>query len=171
MTNLEAYIKEFKRQKTLGERVMAQLSEAELTWQFNAQTNSIAIIVKHLWGNMLSRWTNFLSEDGEKEWREREAEFSPDLESREAILEKWEIGWACLFEALESLTDADLQRTVMIRNEEHLVVEAINRQLAHYGNHVGQMIILGVMQRGEDWKSLSIPRGQSDAFNAKMFGR
>ncbi len=163
--------KQFAYYKLLGEKTFAQLSDEELFWQHNADTNSVATIVKHLWGNMRSRWTDFLTSDGEKPWRDREAEFDNDVRAREAMLAKWEEGWACLFAALETLTDADLGRIIHIRNEGHTVLEAINRQLAHYPYHVGQIVHIGKMLRGEHWKSLSIPRGKSQDFNADMFSK
>jgi hypothetical protein len=155
--------------KMLGEKTMEQLTEEELNWQYNSESNSVAIIVKHMWGNMLSRWTDFLKSDGEKEWRDREAEFEPDLRTREEILAKWEAGWTCLFDAIEPLSDTDLPRLVYIRNEGHTVVEAINRQLAHYAYHVGQIVFLGKMLRGKEWRSLSIPKGGTESFNAEKF--
>lgn len=163
--------KQFAYYKLLGEKTFAQLSDEELFWQHNADTNSVATIVKHLWGNMLSRWTDFLTADGEKEWRQREAEFENDVRSREVMLAKWEEGWACLFTALDGLTDDDLERIIHIRNEGHTVLEAINRQLAHYPYHVGQIVHIGKMLRGEAWKSLSIPRGGSASFNADKFSK
>ena len=163
--------KQFAYYKLLGEKTFAQLSDDQLFWQHNADTNSVATIVKHLWGNMRSRWTDFLTSDGEKLWRDREAEFDNDVRTREAMLAKWEEGWACLFGALEPLTDADLGRIIHIRNEGHTVLEAINRQLAHYPYHVGQIVHIGKMLRGEHWNSLSIPRGKSQDFNADKFSK
>ncbi len=163
--------KQFAYYKLLGEKTFAQLSDEEFFWQHNADTNSVATIVKHLWGNMRSRWTDFLTSDGEKEWRDREAEFDNDVRTREAMLAKWEEGWACLFGTLEPLTDADLGRIIHIRNEGHTVLEAINRQLAHYPYHVGQIVHIGKMLRGDAWQSLSIPRGGSATFNADKFSK
>ena len=163
--------KQFAYYKLLGERTFAQLSDEELRWQHNADTNSVATIVKHLWGNMRSRWTDFLTSDGEKSWRDREAEFDNDVPTREAMLAKWEQGWACLFAALDSITDVDLDRIVHIRNEGHTVLEAINRQLAHYPYHVGQIVHIGKTLRGAAWQSLSIPRGGSATFNADRFNK
>lgn len=168
---LESARKQFAYYKLLGERTFAQLNDQELHWQYNAGTNSVATIVKHLWGNMRSRWTDFLTSDGEKEWRDREAEFDNDVPTREAMLAKWEEGWACLFCAIGPLNDDDLGRIVHIRNEGHTVLEAINRQLAHYPYHVGQIVHIGKMLRGEAWQSLSIPRGGSAAFNADKFAK
>lgn len=158
---------QFQLYKALGEKALAQVPDEALGWQPNPACNSMASIVKHLWGNMLSRWTDFLTTDGEKPWRAREAEFDNDLTTRAEVLGKWEAGWQCLFAALDRLTDADLGRTIYIRHEPHSVVEAINRQLAHYPSHVGQLVLLGKLVRGEAWQSLSIPRGGSAAFNAE----
>lgn len=160
--------KQFEYYKMLGEKTFAQLSEEQLFWQYNEESNSIAMIVKHLWGNMLSRWTDFLTSDGEKEWRQRDAEFENDIASREELLIKWNEGWACLFKALDSLTTEDLNKEIYIRNEGHSVVEAINRQLAHYPYHVGQIVFIGKMVCDINWNSLSIPRGNSKAFNTEM---
>lgn len=159
----------FANYKQMGERAMAQLSEAQLTQTLGEESNSIAVIVKHLRGNMLSRWTNFLTEDGEKPWRKRDGEFEADLDSREAVLAAWEEGWACLFEALSSLQEAHLQQTIYIRGEGHTVMEAINRQLTHYSYHIGQIVLLAKHCRGADWQTLSIAKGQSAQYNQQKF--
>jgi uncharacterized damage-inducible protein DinB len=165
-------IGQFEYYKMLGDKTFAQLSDEQLFWQANADSNSIATIVKHLWGNMLSRWTDFLDSDGEKEWRNREAEFDNDILSRAEMLEKWEAGWACLLNALRSLSEADLEeRTIYIRNQGHTVTQAINRQLAHYPYHVGQIVFLGKLCCDGNWHSLSIPRGGSQAFNSEKFAQ
>ncbi len=168
---LQSIRKQFEYYKLLGEKTFAQLTDEQLFWQFNAESNSIATIVKHLWGNMLSRWTDFLTTDGEKEWRQREAEFENDLQSREELLKKWNEGWACLFNALGQVTDSNLDTIIYIRNEEHTVMEALNRQLAHYPYHVGQIVFIGKMLKDVEWKSLSIPRGGTAQFNADKFDR
>jgi len=168
---LESVRKQFVYYKLLGERTFTQLSDAELHWQYNAATNSVSTIVKHMWGNMRSRWTDFLTTDGEKEWRQREAEFDNDKPDRGTMLAQWEEGWACLFGALDTVTDADLGRIIFIRNQGHTVLEAINRQLAHYPYHVGQIVHIGKMLRGDAWSSLSIPRGKSAEFNADKFSK
>ena len=169
------YLSSAKRQfltyKALGEKAMEQLKDEELYWQPNEESNSILTIVKHMWGNMLSRWTDFLTTDGEKPWRQRDAEFDNDKMDRETILKKWEDGWKCLFDALDSITDADLGKTIYIRNEAHTVLEAINRQMAHYPYHVGQMIYIAKICRNDGWKSLSIPRNKSNEFNAEKFAQ
>ena len=152
----------FNQYKSLGDKTIEQLDDEKLLfWQYNDQSNSIAIIIQHLWGNMLSRWTNFLTEDGEKEWRKRDAEFEKTIKTKEELIINWDAGWDCLFSALNSLTNEDLGKTVYIRQEPHTVVDAINRQLAHYSYHVGQIVYLGKMQLKERWVSLSIPKKES----------
>lgn len=167
-TYLESAIKYFRQQKSLGDKAIEQLSEENLLWQYNENSNSIAIIVNHLWGNMLSRWSNFLTEDGEKDWRNRDSEFEQVISSKEEIIKKWNDGWKCVFDSLESLKEEDLSKTIFIRKEPHNVGDAINRQLAHYSNHVGQIVYIGKMALDEKWKSLSIPKGKSKDFNEKM---
>lgn len=168
---LESARKQFEYYKMLGDKTFAQLSDEQLFWQFNEESNSIAMIVKHLWGNMLSRWTDFLTSDGEKEWRNREAEFENDMRSREELLTKWKDGWNCLFTAIDTLNEDDLQKIIYIRNQGHSVMEAINRQLAHYPYHVGQIVFIGKMLCDENWTSLSIPKGKSQDFNAEKFSQ
>ena len=163
--------KQFQYYRTLGDRTFAQVSDEDLFWQYNPESNSIAIIVKHIWGNALSRWTDFLNSDGEKEWRQREAEFDADISSRQEMLAKWNEAWECLFKAIELLTEEHLSQIVYIRNQGHTVTEALNRQLAHYAYHVGQIVYLGRMRRGKDWQSLSIPRGGTAEFNRKKFSQ
>ena len=165
---LSSVIKRFLVYKALGDKTMEQLDEENLFWQYNDASNSIAIIVQHLWGNMLSRWTNFLTEDGEKEWRERDAEFEKVIKTKEELILKWDAGWDCLFGALNTLNSEDLDKTIYIRKEPLNVGDAINRQLAHYSYHVGQIVYLGKMQLGERWVSLSIPKGDSNQYNNKM---
>jgi hypothetical protein len=167
---LASVIKRFLVYKALGDKTMEQLDEENLFWQYNDASNSIAIIVQHLWGNMLSRWTNFLTEDGEKEWRERDAEFEKVIRTKEELIIKWDEGWDCLFDALKSLTKDDLDKTIYIRKEPLTVIDAINRQLAHYSYHVGQIVYIGKMQLNDRWISLSIPKGNSKEFNDKMMG-
>ncbi|OUJ68692.1 DUF1572 family protein [Hymenobacter crusticola] len=163
--------KQFAYYKLLGDKTFAQLPDEALFWQYNAESNSIAIIVKHLWGNMLSRWTDFLTTDGEKEWRQREVEFDNSIQSRAELLDKWEAGWQCLFTTLETLNPATWGATIYIRNQGHSVTEAINRQLAHYPYHVGQIVFLGKMAQDSQWVSLSIPRGTSQDYNANKFAQ
>lgn len=171
MTNdyLESVKKQFEYYKALGDKTFAQLQDNDLFWQYNEDSNSIAVIVQHLWGNMLSRWTDFLTTDGEKEWRNRDAEFENDIRTRQELSDKWNEGWNCLFRALNALTPTDLDRIVYIRNQGHTVTEAVNRQLAHYSYHVGQIVFLGKMLAQNEWTSLSIPKGSSQAYNAAKF--
>jgi hypothetical protein len=173
MTNdyLKSIKKQFEYYKMLGEKTFAQLSDEYLFWKYNEESNSIATIVKHLWGNMLSRWTDFLTTDGEKEWRERDAEFENDIESRAELLAKWNEGWTCLFNAINSLSENDLTKEIYIRNQGHSVLEAINRQLAHYPYHVGQIVFIGKMACNQNWTSLSIPKGNSKEYNTDKFSK
>lgn len=161
--------KVFEQYKQLGEKTFEQLPEEKLFYQYNAESNSIAVIVKHLHGNMLSRWTDFLISDGEKEWRKRDEEFENTTQSREELLRTWNEGWSCLFAALNPLTENDLTKTVYIRNEAHTVEDAIIRQLAHYPYHVGQIVYIGKMIADANWKSLSIPKNKSAEFNSEKF--
>ncbi len=168
---LDSVKKQFAYYKLLGEKTFAQLEEKDLFWQYNEDSNSIATIVKHLSGNMLSRWTDFLTSDGEKEWRDRDAEFENDVPSREQLLDLWERGWTCFLDALNSLKTEDLDKIIYIRNQGHSVAEAINRQLAHYPYHIGQIVFIGKMKARKGWKSLSIPKGQSQSFNSDKFSK
>ncbi|HEV2705309.1 MAG TPA: DUF1572 family protein [Pyrinomonadaceae bacterium] len=168
---LEDAARRFRATKELAERALAQLTDEELFRAPDAESNSVAVIMKHMSGNMLSRWTDFLTSDGEKPGRSRDAEFDAAGESRETMHARWEEGWSCLFAALDGLTPVDLLRTVTIRGEPHTVVEAINRQLTHYSYHVGQIVFLARSLRGDTWQTLSIARGRSDAFNAEMLER
>ncbi len=163
--------KQFEYYKMLGEKAIDQIEDEKLFWQYNDDSNSIAIIVKHLWGNMLSRWTDFLTSDGEKDFRDRDAEFENDIQTREELLLKWNQGWACLFNAIDPLTVDDLEKIIYIRNQGHTVMEAINRQLAHYSYHVGQIVFLAKMLAEKGWASLSIPRGDSHAYNKNKFSQ
>jgi len=170
-TFLSSSIKLFYYYKSLGDKTFEQLSFEELQKEFAEDSNSINIIVKHLTGNMLSRWTNFLTEDGEKSWRNRDLEFKDTYKSKEEILNDWVISWNCVFKALESLKDDDLEQIIYIRNQGHTVTEAINRQLAHYSYHIGQIVFLGKLIKGSQWKSLSIPKGKSEDFNVEKFSK
>ncbi|MFD0797083.1 DUF1572 family protein [Maribacter chungangensis] len=158
---------EFERYKTLGDRTFQQLTEADMHWRLHQTDNSIAIITKHLVGNMRSRWTNFLTEDGEKNWRDREGEFENPPKSKAEIIAYWNSGWTCLFDALDHLNGSNFDTIITIRNENHTIIEALNRQLAHYAGHVGQIILIGKMRTGADWISPSIPKGGTQAFNDK----
>ncbi|HAS43627.1 MAG TPA: hypothetical protein DCS93_24315 [Microscillaceae bacterium] len=168
---LDSIQKQFEYYKMLGDRTMAQLTEQELFWQYNDASNSIAVIVKHLWGNMLSRWTDFLTSDGEKEWRNRDGEFKADIKDLTELKAKWEEGWQSLFAALDSISPENFDTTIYIRNMGHTIMEACNRQLAHYAYHVGQMVFLGKMLKGDQWQSLSIAKGKSKEFNQKKFAQ
>ncbi len=168
---LDGVIKQYNYYKSLGDKTFEQLNDAQIHYQPNEYSNNIAIIVKHIVGNMLSRWTNFLIEDGEKEWRERDGEFEDSYCDKKEMLVAWEKGWKCLFDAIKPLKVDDLERIIFIRNQRQTVIEAINRQLAHYPYHIGQIVYLGTLIKGDDWKSLSIPKGQSNSYNKKKFGK
>jgi len=174
---LSSTLKLFRYYKSLGDKTIAALSDEQLFYQPTTESNSVAIIIQHLTGNMLSRFTDFLTADGEKEWRNRDGEFEisheQEVSSRQWRMEllkaEWEKGWACLFTAIEPLTEEDLSKTIYIRNEGHTVAEALQRQLAHYASHIGQMFYIGKMLLNENWKSLSIPRNKSADFNKERF--
>lgn len=170
MSILQSSLRQFRYYKSLADKAIAQVSDDSLFWQASPESNSIAILVQHLAGNMLSRWTDFLETDGEKPWRNRDAEFEQQLNTRTALLEYWEKGWHCLFDALSPLAEADLQRIVYIRNEGHTVEEAILRQLCHYPYHVGQIVFLAKMavETGH-WQTLSIARNHSSVYNDNKF--
>lgn len=161
---LKDTIKRFLSYKELGDKTFAQLDEDAFFYRPTPESNSIAVIVRHMHGNMLSRWTNFLTEDGEKDWRTRDAEFDESRTGKADILDLWEKGWKCLLDELESLTEEDLQKTITIRTEPLKAYDAILRQLAHYPYHVGQIVYIGRMIKDTEWKSLSIPKGQSAAY-------
>ena len=158
----------FRYYKKLAERAMEQMPDKHLSTILDGESNSIAIIVKHLAGNMRSRWTDFLTTDGEKADRDRDSEFEKPATARAQMMAQWESGWAVMFTALEGLTDTDLARTVMIRGEAHSVMRAINRQLAHYPYHIGQIVMLARHFAGEGWTSLTVPRGKSAEFNKRV---
>jgi hypothetical protein len=161
----------FNYYKMLGEKAIDQIDDSQINWKPNNASNSIALIVHHLTGNMLSRFTDFLTSDGEKEWRNREAEFEIGYRSKNELMIEWEKGWGQLFTAIDSLTETDLSKTVYIRNEGHSVIDALQRQLAHYPYHVGQIVFIAKMLKGDQFKSLSIPKGGSTEFNADKFRR
>lgn len=167
---LDSIKKEFRYYKLLGEKAIEQTPDKKLFWQPDEDSNSIAIIVQHLSGNMISRWTDFLTTDGEKDWRDRDAEFVNALTNREQLLNLWHKGWGCFFKAIDSLTAKDLKKIVYIRNQGHTVPEAINRQLAHYAYHIGQIVFIARMS-AKNWKSLSIPKNKSNDFNADKFSK
>jgi hypothetical protein len=155
---VEDSLQMFRQYKLLAERAMAQVSDEQLFALLDAEANSIALIVKHMSGNMRSRWTDFLTTDGEKPDRNRDGEFEEPPATRDDLMTVWENGWKCVFAAVEPLSDADLGRTVAIRGEPHSVMQAINRQIAHYAQHVGQIILLAKHYAGEEWKTVSMPK-------------
>lgn len=166
---LKDILNQFHKLKRLADRAMAQISEKDFFATLDDEANSIALIMKHMAGNMGSRWTDFLISDGEKPDRNRDSEFTiEDGETNAALIDRFEAGWQCLFSTIESLTADDLAKTVQIRGEPHSVMEAINRQMTHYAYHVGQLVLLAKHARSSDWQSLSIPRGESQEFNAAM---
>jgi hypothetical protein len=165
---LQSAVKRLSYYKELGDKSFAQLTDADFNYQPNEASNSIAIIIQHMAGNMLSRWTDFLTTDGEKEWRNRDTEFEEQQLTRQQLLSLWEKGWACCLQAIASLTEEELGKNIYIRNEGLTVVDAINRQLAHYPYHVGQIVYIGRMLKNEQWQNLSIPKGQSEEFNKEM---
>ena len=164
----DLFLKRFEYYKSLGDKAFDQLTDDQIFWQYNEESNSIAVIVKHIAGNMLSRWTNFLTEDGEKSWRHRDEEFVNTFKTKDEVLEFWEKGWKCLFDALNQINDENLYATIYIRGEAHPVIDAILRQLAHYPYHIGQIVYIAKMIKNEDWKTLSIARNKSKEFNNEM---
>ncbi|OSY89409.1 hypothetical protein WH52_01890 [Tenacibaculum holothuriorum] len=170
-----SYLTSVKKQityyKSLGDKTFEQLTEEQLFWQKNKQSNSIAIIIKHIAGNMLSRWTNFFTEDGEKPWRNRDDEFVNTFKDKDEMLAYWEKGWNCFLGAINSLQPDDLERIIYIRNQGHTVTEAINRQICHYPYHIGQIVFLGKMLINDEWKSLSIPKNASKQYNNEKFSK
>lgn len=163
--------KQFRHYKSLGNKTIERLSEKELHWIYNDESSSAATIINHIVGNMFSRWTNFYTEDGEKEWRKRDGEFYTTTKSKKELIKHWEEGWKCLFNIIDNLAEVDLTKVIKIRNEEHTVIDAINRQLAHYPYHIGQLIFIAKMLKNKTWISLSIPKNESDEFNKKAFGK
>ncbi len=154
--------------KKTAERAMAQAPDEALFRELDAQSNSIAIVVKHMSGNMRSRWTDFLTSDGEKPWRNRDSEFEAPAQTRADVMAQWEAGWNCMFAVLEPLTEGDLGRTITIRSEPHSVMQAINRQVAHYSYHIGQIVYLARHFAGDKWQAVTIPRKKSAEFNARV---
>jgi uncharacterized damage-inducible protein DinB len=168
---LESAIKLFRFYKKLGEGAIAQLSDEQVLLQPDEASNSIALIIHHLSGNMLSRWTDFLTSDGEKPWRNREVEFEESYPDKAKMMEAWERGWSCLLSAMDRLTPEDLSKIIYIRNEGQTVLEAIQRQLAHYPHHVGQIIFQAKVLKGKEFRSLSIPKGNSEKYNEDKFNQ
>ena len=165
---LEDSLTLFRYYKKLAERAMEQVTDEQLFAILDEESNSIGIVVKHIAGNMRSRWTDFLTSDGEKPDRDRDSEFVDPPATRKALLDAWEDGWTRLFRALEPLSDADLGRTVTIRGEPHSVMQAVNRQVAHYAHHVGQIVMLAKHLAQDRWQSLSVPRNRSAEFNRRV---
>ena len=163
--------RQFAYYRKLGEKSIERIPDDRLSHAVNDDSNSVWTIVKHMSGNMLSRWTDFLNSDGEKEWRNRDREFVNGPIGRVGLMDAWNRGWDCLFLALDGLKEEDLSKTVFIRGEPHSVMEAIHRQLAHYPCHVGQIVFIAKMYATGGWDSLSIPKGGSDTYNAERFGR
>jgi hypothetical protein len=159
----------FRYYKSLGDKVLLQVDEEGMHWQYNEESNSLATLIKHISGNSLSRWTDFLTADGEKETRDRDDEFEDTISGKEDLVNLWNKGWECLFTAIDGLNDDDLMRTIYIRNEGHTVIEAVNRQLAHIPYHVGQMLFIAKMVTGSNWQTPTIAKGQSKSFNQVKF--
>ena len=175
MENNTIYLESVKKQmlyyKTIAEKAMEQLEEEQLFFSANEDTNSIAVIIKHMAGNMLSRWTDFLTTDGEKEWRNRDGEFEIGLETKEELMQLWKKGWDCFFDAINSLQPEQLSQIIYIRNEGQTAMDAINRQLAHYPYHIGQIVFYAKMLKTTEWNSLSIPKNKSNDYNADKFSK
>ncbi|GIN93631.1 hypothetical protein J22TS1_46820 [Siminovitchia terrae] len=161
---LKVVLDRFKSVKDLGDKTINQLSEDDIHWHLNEASNSVAVIANHLGGNMVSRWSDFLVSDGEKSYRNRDQEFEDDISSKQEMIAVWEKGWNTLFATLNSLEDQDLLKSVYIRGESHTVLEAIERQMAHYAYHIGQIVYIGKQIKGENWESLSIPKGKSKEY-------
>ncbi|HEX8032154.1 MAG TPA: DUF1572 family protein [Vicinamibacterales bacterium] len=168
---LTVVLDEFQKIKKLADKSIEQLADEQLHAALDPDANSVAVVMRHIAGNMRSRWVNFLTSDGEKPDRMRDQEFEDPQQNRADLLAEWEHGWQCLFDALAPLTDADLQRTVVIRGEPHSVYQAISRQVAHYAGHAYQIVLLAKHLQGANWKTLSIPRGQSEEFNRRMLAQ
>lgn len=168
---LRVVIERFKSVKTLGDKTIELLSEKDIHWTYNQESNSVAVIVKHLSGNMISRWTDFLTSDGEKENRNRDEEFIDDISSKSELMRVWEKGWNVLIDTLTGLKEEDLLKTIKIRGEKHFVLEAIERQMTHYAYHVGQIVYIGKQLKDSEWKTLSIPRGKSEDYRKEMLAK
>jgi hypothetical protein len=165
---LDSAIKKFKAQKSQGEKTFEQLDDKDFIFKPSSESNSIAVIVQHLHGNMLSRWTHFLTEDGEKDWRKRDEEFETSLTTKQDVLKAWNEGWDCVLSTLENLQLADVMKTITIRSQPMPVIDAIIRQLDHYGGHTGQIVYLGKLIKNENWHTLSILKKGSKEFNESM---
>lgn len=174
-TVAENYLSSIKRQfhyyKSVGDKAIGRMNDEQLHWNYNDNSNNMAVIIKHIAGNSISRWTNFLTSDGEKASRNRDDEFEDTAESKEALIELWNKGWDCLFNAIDPLTAHDLLRIIYIRSEAHTVMEAINRQFAHLPYHIGQIVYIAKIVSADSWQSLTIPKGKSEEFNAGKMSR
>jgi hypothetical protein len=170
-TYLESIKKQLLYYKTIGEKAIEQLEPEQLFVSVNEDTNSIAVIIKHISGNMISRWTDFLTTDGEKEWRDRDSEFEETINTKEELMTSWNKGWDCFFNAINSLSPDQLETIIYIRNEGQTVMDAINRQLAHYPYHIGQIVFYAKMLKQTEWNSLSIPKNKSNSYNAEKFAK
>lgn len=170
LSDLQNIKKQFEYYKSLGEKTFAQVSEEDLFFAHNEHSNSIAVTVNHLHGNMLSRWTDFLTADGEKEWRNRDNEFESVIQTKEELLDKWNEGWDCVFNALDAVNKDNFNTTVYIRNQAHSIMDAALRQLAHYAYHIGQIVYVGRIL-SKNWSSLTIPKGKSGDFNKAKFAK
>ena len=170
-TRLQGTIRLFEYYKSVTEKSINQISDKQIHEPPQSDQNSIAILMKHLAGNMISRWTNFRTEDGEKPWRNRDTEFVDDFESKKDLMDYWEKGWSVLFEAFQSITDDELDSIIYIRNDGHKLIEAIERHLAHVAYHTGQIVYLAKIFAGKKWESLSIPKGKSEEYNQKKFSQ
>ena len=171
LSYIPSVIKQFEYNKSLGDKTFKQLTTEQLFFTCNEESNSIATLVKHISRNMRSRWTNFLTEDGEKSWRNRDEEFINTYTTKEEVLLDWEKGWNCLFENLHTITPENSNTIVYVRNEGHTIAEAINRQLCHYSYHIGQMVMIGKMVQNTNWKTLSIARNASKSYNEEKFSK
>ncbi len=166
---LSSAVTVFRYHKDLADRAIAQVPDQQMHESLDSNTNSIVVIMKHIAGNLLSRFTDFLSTDGEKSWRDRDQEFVDTFSTRDELLDYWERGWKCLFETLDGLSDEDLSKTVLIRGQPHSVPLAIQRSLAHISYHVGQIVIVARIHAKENWETLTIPRGESTAYNERVW--
>ncbi len=168
---LTATLTSFRANKSLADKAIAQVHDERLHMALDANTNSLAVIMRHVAGNLRSRWTDFLTTDGEKPWRNRDEEFNDRFEHREQLLADWESGWTCLFKTLQSLTDTDLLKTILIRGEPHSVSLAIQRSVAHVCYHIGQIVLIARILAGDHWETITIPRGESSAHNQRVWGQ
>lgn len=162
---------QYEYYKVMAEKTFDQVQDSGLFWQYNDDSNSIAILANHLSGNMISRWTDFMTTDGEKKWRKRDQEFEPVIKTRKDMLDLWEKGWSCLFDAFDQIDETNFHTTIYIRNEKHSIIKAMTRQLTHCAYHVGQIVYIAKMNSSEDWKSLTIPKGKTAEFNKEKFSK